>query len=165
MRLVHDQEGRLVPSFGWAPLDWHNLYDDEKGQRLISKARGGHQVANKVLCSIAAKFVAGGCSMPTRLRGYIAEALLYQAQEEPQRRRGRDPSANFTRDFHIASAVLQVVRLGFRPTKNEATKGESACSITKHALAESGLHLSEKAVEKIWRRFSQVFKGGADSSS
>src|SRR5262245_46782417 len=46
--LVHDNEGRLVPSIGRL-LDWHFLYDDTKGETLIVKAARGHQIAHKVL--------------------------------------------------------------------------------------------------------------------
>jgi hypothetical protein len=164
LRLVSDEAGRLVPKFGWSPRGLASIYDDKKGERLISKASAGDQAAHKVLCKVAADFVAGGCTMPTRLREYITEALRSQAEEEQQRRRGQDPYANFTRNFHIASTVLQVTRLGFRPTRNRATERESACSITAHALAKSGLHLTESAVEKIWGQFSRVFTGGPSAS-
>jgi hypothetical protein len=164
VRLVSDEGGQLVPKFGWSPKGLASVYDDEKGERLIAKASAGDQAAHKVLCKIAADFVAGSCVLPTRLREYIAKALRSQAEEEQQKRRGQDPYANFTRNFQIASTVLEVVRLGFRPTRNRATEAESACSITMHALAKYDLHLSEGAVEKIWQQFSRVFTGGPSAS-
>jgi hypothetical protein len=155
--LVYDCDGRLVPKFLGTP-GRHHIYDDEeKGAELIAKAANGDDVAHNVLCKIAAAFVEGGCAMPARLREYITEALRSQAREAPQRRRGQDPYANHGRNFCVACAILHVVKLGFRPTRNRATEDESACSIVAQALAKFGIHLSDSAVEKIWGQFARVF--------
>ena len=158
--LVHDSEGVLVPQFASAGNSV-GIYDDNKGRPLIAKARAGDQVAHKVLCFFAAGFVKAGCEMPSGLREYVAATLRSQAKEAPAPRKGRDPYDNSTRNFHIALTVYRVVRLGFQPTRNRATKSESACSITQKALARCGLHMEESNVEKIWSQFAPAFKDGA----
>jgi hypothetical protein len=159
IKLVH-VEGRLVPRLGginYKTCNYHHIYDDEKGERLIARAKAGDEVAHKVLCSIASRFIAGDCAMPASLGRYAAEVLGRQSQGAPRRRRGRDPYGNHVRDFHITSAVLNVARLGLKPTRNRATEKESACSIVRGALEKLGVHLSEAAVEKIWERVSHEF--------
>jgi hypothetical protein len=158
--LVYDGDGSLIPQFGLIG-NLAGIYDDDKGEQLIAKAVRGDQVAHRVLCYFAAGFVKGGCGLPLRLRQYIAASLHSQAKEPPQRRRGRDPYANNTRDFYIALTVSQIVGLGFRPTRNRATESESACSITAKALAKCGLHMDERNVERIWGQFEQAFRIGA----
>jgi hypothetical protein len=137
------------------------IYDDGKGEQLIVKAERGDQVAHRVLCYFAAGFVRGGCALPPRLRQYIATSLHSQAKEPPRRGRGRDAYANSTRDFYVALTVSRIMGLGFLPTRNRATKSESACSITAKALAKCGLHMDESNVERIWRQFEQAFRIGA----
>jgi len=162
--LVHDRDGSLIPQFGIVG-SLAGIYDDGKGKQLIAKAVRGDQVAHKVLCYFAAGFVRGGCALPLSLRQYIANSLHSQAKEAPQRRRGRDPYANNTRDFYIALTVSMIVGLGFRPTRNRATKykdkAESACSITAKALAKCDLYMDESNVERIWAQFERAFRFGA----
>jgi hypothetical protein len=73
-------------------------------------------------------------------------------------RPGRRSYANHLRDWSIAEAVLENVKEGFRPTRNPASKQASACCIVKLALERIGVHLSEKAVERIWAKFASEFK-------
>jgi hypothetical protein len=163
-----DVDGELVPRLGginYKSCNYHHIYDDEKGEQLIARAVIGDEIAHRVLCSVAARFVAGGCNMPKRLRDYVAELLTRQSQQAPQRRRGRDPYANYVRDFYITSAVLQLCRLGLKPTRNRATERESACSIVSRALERLQVELAEPAVEKIWERFSRKFPFSGPSRS
>jgi hypothetical protein len=148
-RLLYDGDGKLVPTFGGSPVGF-NIYDDEKGGRLIAKAQDGDQIAHNVLCWVASRFVESGCAFPTQLRAYIAGTLYSQSRKAPRRGRGRDPYANYIRDDDVTRVVRKVVELGFRPTRNRATETESACSIVAQALAKLGIHLSVPAVEKIW---------------
>jgi hypothetical protein len=151
LKLLYDSDGRLVPRLGGRPGDFDNVYDDDKAEPLIAKASDGDQMAHNVLCSVAARFVESGCAMPSRLRAYIAGTLSSQFRKAPQRHRGPDPYANYIRDGDVARVIGEVVKLGFRPTRNRATtEAESACSIVAKALTKVGLNLSVPAVEKIW---------------
>jgi hypothetical protein len=91
--------------------------------------------------------------MPAHLRKYIATYLREQSRKAPERRRGRDPYANYYRDTKIASVVRELVDLGYQPTRNRASDNESACSIVARALEKMGVHLSVPAVEKIWNTY------------
>ena len=151
--LVLNEDGRLVPRNYVASPD---IYDDEQGARLIVKARAGDYVAKSVLYRLAADFVESGWAMPKRLGEYIGHRLKAEALNS-RKRPGRDPYANRRRNFRIARTICEVVKLGFRPTRNRASQNKSACSIVAQALARGGIHLSESAVEKIWQRFSLTF--------
>ena len=157
-RFVADDRGELVPILNGCP-GWVSIYDDEKGAELIVKARSGDQLAHKVLCQIAAFFIRDDCSQPPQLRTYIVDSLQSEASDPPPRRRGVDPLANESRNFRIAWAIGEVIKLGFHPTRNRATADtQSACSVVTAALAKCGVHLSEPAVEKIWIQFADSFR-------
>jgi hypothetical protein len=154
--VVHDNNGLLVPQFTRDLAESVGIYDDRKGERLITKAEAGDQLAHKVLCYFAAGFVKSGCEMPNHLREYIAADL-----KSLESRKGRDPYANSTRNFYIALTVYFLVGLGFQPTRNRKTVTESACSITQLALARCGVHMEEPNIEKIWGQFRGAFEDGA----
>ena len=159
-RLVKDAEGKLVPALSVTGY-LCGVYDDEKGALLVAAASGGNYLAHNVLCWIAARFVAAGCPMPPNLRGYLIAVLDEQAEAAPEGRRGKDPHANHARDFAIANAVYEVVTQDrFRPTRNRASDHELACSIVAQALAQRGMHMGEKAVEKIWGRWAAYMREG-----
>jgi hypothetical protein len=147
--VLYDLDGQLVPKVAQYPQG-PAIYDDAKGKAMIAKARGGDQVAPKVLLFIAAQFVESGCVMPNHLRQYVADTLRLRSRDAPTRRRGPDPYAKHARDTDIADAVGKIVKLGFRPTRNRESETESACSIVAQALGKMGVHLSVPAIEKIW---------------
>jgi len=147
--LLFDLDGQLVPKLAQRP-EGPAIYDDAKGEALVATAVDGDQVAPKVLFYVAARFVESGCAMPNHLRRYIAEALTSRTGVAPPRRRGPDPYAKHARDTDIADAVGNIVKLGFRPTRNRESQNESACSIVAKALQKLGLHLEVPTVEKIW---------------
>lgn len=165
-RLVYDKDGNLVPTMSgsFPAINWYNIYDDEKGERLIARAASGDAVAFGLLCIVAARFVEAGCAMPERLRKYIADFLFSQPKAAGEsRRRGPAPYGNHTRNFYIACTIHHIVKEGFKPTRNRATtEVESACSIVAKALPKIGVHLSESAVEKIWGEFSESFLSETD---
>ncbi len=145
----------VSPEHEGGPSD--SFYDDEKGKRLIDKARNGDYVAKQLLCEIAAWFLETARELPERLREYIVEVLRAEAGDRPQKR-GRDPYANHPRNFNIACTILNVTSLGFKATRNRATESESACSVVVQALERLGIHMSEANVEKIWERFAPDFR-------
>lgn len=84
-----------------------------------------------------------------RLRRDVARGL--------SRNSGPDPLTNVPRDFYITLAVSNTCdEYGFLPMRNRATRDrgtrESGCSIVAAALLRLGVHLSEDAIEKIWKR-------------
>jgi hypothetical protein len=95
-----------------------------------------------------------------KLRSLVVDALIrsyaVQALENymmlVSKKRGRKAEKNFARDWFIGRTVEELRRFGFSPTRNRAERQrQSGCSIVAEVLADGGLHLSEQAVEKIWR--------------
>jgi hypothetical protein len=138
---------------GTGPWNPYEYYDVKKAEALIIRARQGDAIAMDATWQIAANFVDEGCVLPEGLRQYIVDLLLGIETATPAIRRGRAHYANFERDFKIACVIRHIVDRGFRPTRNNATENESACSIVKQALQRLGLHLTEGAVVKIWEKF------------
>jgi hypothetical protein len=134
----------------WDP---YKFYNEQRVDALIRRARSGDFVAADAACEIATQFIEDGLVLPDGLREYIIDVLLKQLPM-PKKKPGRTPYANYARDFRIACTIRHVMDLGFRPTKNRATKTESACSIVKGALERLGIYLSEPGIEKIWERFA-----------
>lgn len=126
------------------------IYDDEQAKSVIAKARAGDALADDLLRKIACKALREGREvMPPNLAEYISEVLANG------RRPGR-PGApqKFERDTWIYGAVEKVRKLGFNATRNVTSEHASACSIVTTALAELGVALSEKSVERIWEETS-----------
>ena len=137
------------------PSDSVTINDNERRERLIDKARKGDRVATKLLCDAAAEFIEEGKQLPQGLRAYIVEVL--RKPDDTPKKRGQDPFANYPRNFDIACTIANVVSMGFKATRNQATEAESACSIVQQALERVGVHMSEANVEKIWERLAPDF--------
>jgi hypothetical protein len=138
---------------GAGPWDPYKFYKARKADALIDRAREGDPIAMEATWEIAANFVDAGYVLPEGLRQYIVDLLLGSAVITPAKRRGRTHYVNYGRDFQIACVIRHIMDRGFRPTRNNATENESACSIVNRALQRLGLHLSEGAVVKIWEKF------------
>jgi hypothetical protein len=128
-------------------------YDEAKGLRLIQKANAGDVDAEAALCGIAMYFILAQRPLPSPLGEYIATILLHRLNARGPRGRGGDRYANVGRNLFVVRAVLQLVRRGFRATRNRASRDgaqESACSIVAKALGRVGIQIDETGVEKIW---------------
>lgn len=65
--------------------------------------------------------------------------------------------ANADRDLVIQMAVLEIIRRfpDIAPTRNDATRGrQSACDFVAGVLAENGIVLGVRSVEKVWEKVS-----------
>lgn len=158
--IVKPKQVRIVinvsPEEEGGPPDLY--YDDEKGTRLIGRARKGNQVAKQLLCELAADHLETNRDLPPALKEFLIEVLRAKDHDR-QRKRGLDPFANHPRNFDIACTILNVASLrGFKATRNRATETDSACSVVVQALARLGIHMSEANVEKIWERFAPDFR-------
>ncbi len=146
-----------LPMFGGeecAPAD----YDDGKGHELVKKAISGDSDADAALCGIALKYVLFGKEMPSHLCGYIAAVLINRFNACPRRRKGGDRYANIGRNLFIIAAVSRLQGLGFKPTRNRATRTQrSGCSIVSEALSRMGFAINESGVEKVWSERSHYY--------
>jgi hypothetical protein len=113
---------------------------------LVEAAEQGDQYARQAVHQAVMFFVAHGDPLPERLRNYLAEILILR-DYGPRKKAGHK---NYLRDQLIQHAVKAVCAHGFNPTRNPASEDHpSGCSIVRDVLAESGVSLSEKAIEKI----------------
>jgi hypothetical protein len=142
-----------VPQDVWVLSDLP-IYDDERGRAVIAKAMDGDADADALLREIACEKLREG--LPPNLATYIGGILA----GDDSRRRG-SPQKYYSRDFMVYLTVYEMVEDGFSATRNSATKDrelrESACSIVSAALAELGVNLSEKSIERIWKETSARF--------
>lgn len=97
-----------------------------------------------------------GLKLPTdRIEVLIQEfivGVLEDHRRRISRKRGGNADVNSLRNRHIVKVIEGVCEYGFKPTKNETSRGhQSACSIIAKVLADAGLKKSGKrALEKIW---------------
>jgi len=151
----------------------HGDYDDDKGTRLIAKARIGDKGADAVLCDVAKRFIELGRPLPAKLGEFICSEKL-----RGPRSLSRGRPVLYRRDFDIYLALFKLTELGLHAKRNAETKKiESACSIVTQALKEvredllkaganqkavDRLALKEDAVNKIWDKrsaFQLLFYG------
>jgi hypothetical protein len=86
---------------------------------------------------------------------FICDVLLNKMDEggglAGRRQRGHYvKGTSWRRDLRVAQMVARVAERGFPPTRNAASRTESACSIVSTALQRCGVHMSERRVEGIW---------------
>jgi hypothetical protein len=169
-----DAEERDADEEGNIPIDWATLpmfgspenrdeepgpYSDDLGNELVEQATLGDPDADGALCGIAIKFICEQRPLPLHLGTYINAILMHRLAAQPKRRRGGSRYANERRNVSIVGAVYRLQLLGFRPTRNRATRdkeaGESGCSIIAQALERMGFTMDESAVEKVWEQRSR----------
>jgi hypothetical protein len=87
----------------------------------------------------------------------LLEWLLFSP---PQSKKGRGRTEKRDRNIIIASAVRKILALGFKATRNEATKADngviSACQIVATTLTHLGIEMTERAVERTWGAYKDV---------
>jgi hypothetical protein len=142
-------------------------YETDKLEKLAQAAALDPQ-ADTLFREIVGEFILRGKPLPpsVRLAASKRTSATYSRPESkrskkplpiatrarPKLKPGRKPEDNFLRDCLIRMAVAALVELGLRPTRNREQRDRpSACSIVRDALAQAGVHLTEAAVEKIWK--------------
>jgi hypothetical protein len=139
----------LVTIWPWPPTV--NL---AVAEQLIAEAKSGNSKADTILRGAIANLLSDEQPLPLCLARYAADALRAGIKVPPKLRRLKSRG----RDVQIMIAVYTVTTdFGFNPTRNHAARdaddaAESACSIVAQALARNGIHMSEDAVEQIWKR-------------
>jgi hypothetical protein len=156
-------EIRLAPN---EVFDWQGTtlrYNAGIGHLLIADARAGDWFCDRVICCAAAVMLTGGISDP-ELRTYVEGRLTVGIPSIGKRGPGRSKKDNAYRDMVIVGRLIPPLLDRFDPTRNAATKGESACSIVSKALARVGMHMSEGAVERVWEKLPPSMRGGLSPS-
>ena len=88
--------------------------------------------------------------LPPNLKDFVILALRSRAAACPPRKKGGDPYANVARDMFIVGALSWLARLGFSPTRNEATDKPTGSSILAEALQQLGFDIDYAGVAKVW---------------
>jgi hypothetical protein len=123
-------------------------YDDDLAIAMIEKAIAGDTVADTLLREAAIEKLQAELPLPPNLARYIADNVL--AGHVRTKHPGGRPDY-FDRDAWIYLAVDYTLKRGFKLTRNEVSKSETASSIVAEALLELGVTLSDKRVAGIWR--------------
>lgn len=105
---------------------------------------------------LAARFLENGHDMPDALRGWAIEVLRGKsAPPTPRHQRKGIKNGTFWRDFYVWSAVLDLVDLNMKPTRNAASEQVSACDAVAAAMNELGLRpMSYSGVVDVWSKFN-----------
>ena len=109
------------------------------------------------LCFIAAELIERGEPLPDHLKVFIVNVLRRDPIFDAAMKPGPKRTDLAHRDVCIAEAVEHIVKTwNFSATRNNATETPSATSIVKVALERgAGLHLTEAAINKIWKWSSE----------
>ena len=140
-------------------------YDAGYGMIYIEGARAGSADCDRVVCCAAAVMLnATHCISDPELRTYVEGRLTVGIPSIGKRGPGRSKKDNAYRDMVIVGRLIPPLLDRFDPTRNAATKGESACSIVSKALARVGMHMSEGAVERVWEKLPPSMRGDLSPS-
>jgi len=138
------EEAALVLQGHWLPIT-HDRVDT-----MITLAEAGWHNAHEAVCNGADSMIMNNEPMPDRLRAYII-GLAREGKPRPSKP-GKNAFDNFGRNICIVVAIKRLVEMGLSATRNEASESPSACSIVAEVYARFGVHMSERAVEKVWEK-------------
>ena len=125
---------------------------------LIAEAKAGNRDAHRILCAAVRACIDLGEPLPPELQAYAASAMTEQF-DVPRKHKGDRAHVLRYRDQMVAIAVTYVAQMNYDPTRNPASKKESAASIVVAALARLGVHRSEAMVVKAWQRHGDKLSG------
>ncbi len=125
----------------------HPAWEDERGEALVVRARGGDPAAHRALLALSDGWL-GKHPLPPALSAYVSDQYHGRG---PKLRRGSEPNEDRAR--HIVAAVQRLVDQcgSLTATRNEASDQPSACMIVAEILVELGESIRPRAVEDIWR--------------
>jgi hypothetical protein len=112
------------------------------------------------LSALAAELLERGEPLTGPLKVFVVKTLRRDPIFESPTKRGPRPNDLIERNLCICEAVEHIIKAWkFAPTRNVATQTPSAASIARDALEHGvAVHLSEKAVNKIWNWHEGVFR-------
>ena len=107
---------------------------------------------------LAASLLENGDDMPDALREWSIKVLKGKsAPPAPRHLRKGIENETFWRDFYVWSAVLDLVDLNMKATRNAASPPVSACDAVAEAMRELGLRpTSYSGVVAIWSRLNKA---------
>ncbi|MEY9581524.1 hypothetical protein [Sinorhizobium fredii] len=119
---------------------------------LLKAAATGDKDADMQARAIAIWLRRNGNPLPDSLLDFAIN-LLGAGLPKP---RGKGP-----REIQYCIAIHRLQEYGFNPTRNRSVHGDpnaaaSGCLIVSEASARMGEHVSERAVESVWEKYSNM---------
>lgn len=129
--------------------------DDSYDIPQLVEAATWHPLAFEAAGILSARFVERGDPLPDALRLWAIEALKgKKAPSTPRNQRKGIKNEDWWHKFYVWSAVLDLVELGMRPTRNAASEPVSACDAVASAMRELGLNpMSYSGVYEVWNTY------------
>jgi hypothetical protein len=153
--LARDPEALTTAGSARHRLELVQIWARIPGERdyLARCALAGDVAAQRACLEIAAEEISRGRALSGALAKFMT-GFLTAGTLRTKSRRGRDPTANFSRDFRIALAVFEACAAGrLKATRSPTTKRECGCSVVAELVSKDyGLNITEQAVKKIWDR-------------
>jgi hypothetical protein len=136
-------------------LNHKNLSNERLGSALKTALEDPDTLEFDAAVSTAAAMLRGGDRLPDWLAVFAADVL--QGKRTRPTKRGPDPYANWTRDYAVARAVLDVSSRFDLPqyTKNELSNKVTAAQIVSET-AHLSLDVVHKAIQKFGGQISRV---------
>jgi hypothetical protein len=94
-------------------------------------------------------------NLPDWAKNFAVYALFQQTKKRP-----RKPTRHY-RNSALEKAAARLVSLGYKPTRNEATRRDSASSIIAEALRRLHMKPSEKQINAIVRNAGDLARDAA----
>lgn len=136
-------------------LDCVSLSEERLGNALMKALENPDTNDFDTAVGTAAAMLRAGARLPDWLAVFAADVL--QGKRTRPTKRGPDPYANWTRDYAVARAVLEVsARFGLpQYTKNELSNKITAAQIVSET-AHLSLDVVHKAIQKFGGQISRV---------
>ena len=118
----------------------------------VDLAREGDRVAIDCCAHLLWLYSKHGLQIPLPLAELAADVMV--GKLEVQKNKGRPKPQK--RDIMIQETIIILLQCfpRLKPTRNEASDTQSACSIVTAVLADFGIRLSEKSVEAVFSKRS-----------
>lgn len=127
--------------------------DEERNAKDLVQWAMKDKVAFDAAVKLGAEYLGRNEPVPSALSiflsGYLTRSIKRPNQSGPHR------SKNYYRDRLICQSIDVLLELGFKRTRNNATKvRESAYDIVSDALKPHNIHLSPDAISAVWETMS-----------
>jgi hypothetical protein len=129
----------------WDERDFR--YDDERARAVIARAVSGDAAAAAVLHEVA---IGQLPNLLPNLAGYVGDVLM---ERNKRSRPGRPSSSD--RDILIYFAIEKIRERGFSRMRSSVKDPDSGCSIVARAARSLWGSMSEKNVERIWKKIQR----------
>lgn len=163
LRLVIDAEARSLNGnwIGDRKLLAIKVRDDALDISQLVEAAEWHPLAFEAAGILSARILERGDTLPHEPLRWAIEALQgKQAPPLPRNQRKGIKNEDWWHKFYVWKAVINLIELGMKPTRNAANEPCSACDAVAAAMKELGLHpMFYSGVYDVWKAYQNMKKG------